>query len=177
MVEPQRMLDVMSRRARRAVASLRPRHVSSGVLEARPMGSRSAALLAAALSAALGLAAAATAARAQEGGEWRMPARDYAATRHSPPGEIHAGNVRELKEVWNFTTGVQAGHEAAPLVAGGLIYVVTPYPNHVFALDTAGPGGREIAPQTHPSPPGGGGRGAGEPGPAFPPGPAVFSPP
>src|SRR5256885_7913334 len=155
MVEPQRMLDVMSRRARRAVASLRPRHVSSGVLEARPMRSRSAALLAAALSAALALAAAATAARAQEEGEWRMPARDYAATRYSPLADVNAGNVHELKEVWNFTTGVQAGHEAAPLVADGLIYVVTPYPNHVFALDTAGRGRWEFDPKTNPSSQGG----------------------
>jgi PQQ-dependent dehydrogenase (methanol/ethanol family) len=84
------------------------------------------------------LALAPLAARAAEDGEWHMPARDYAATRYSSLGDINAGNVRTLKEVWSFTTGVQAGHEAAPLVAGGLIYIVTPYPNYVFALDMAG---------------------------------------
>jgi glucose dehydrogenase len=68
-------------------------------------------------------------AHAADDAEWRMPATDYAATRYSPLADITTTNVREPKEAWNFTTGVQAGHEAAPLVAGGLIYVVTPYPN------------------------------------------------
>jgi PQQ-dependent dehydrogenase (methanol/ethanol family) len=67
-----------------------------------------------------------------------MPGGDYAATRYSALADITAANVRQLKEAWSFTTGVQAGHEAAPLVAGGLVYVVTPYPNYVFALDMAG---------------------------------------
>src|SRR5438067_12752170 len=52
-------------------------------------------------------------AHAAEEGEWRMPARDYASTRYSPLADITTANVRELKEAWNFTTGVQAGHEAA----------------------------------------------------------------
>src|SRR4051794_32235720 len=64
------------------------------VLEPRPLGPRSAPLPAAALIAALALAAAATATRAEEEGEWRMPARDFAATRYSPLADIHAANVR-----------------------------------------------------------------------------------
>jgi len=90
----------------------------------------------AALLAALALAP--LGARSADDGEWRMPARDYAATRYSPLADISVANVRSLKEVWQFTTGVQAGHEAAPLAAGGLIYVVTPYPNYVFALEPGG---------------------------------------
>ncbi len=84
-------------------------------------------------------------------GEWRMPARDYTSTRYSPLADINAANVRQLKEVWSFTTGVQAGHEGAPLFAGGLLYVVTPYPNHVFALDTAGKVRWKYEPKTNPS--------------------------
>src|SRR5207248_2052601 len=80
---------------------------------------------------------AAGAAGAQDG-EWRMPAKDYASLRYSELGEINSSNVARLQETWNFTTGVQAGHEAAPLVADGKIYVVTPFPNHVFALDLSG---------------------------------------
>jgi len=89
-------------------------------------------------AAALAFAVAPLVCAGADDGEWRMPAGDYAATRYSPLAEITAANVRQLKEAWSFTTGVQAGHEAAPLVAGGLIYVVTPYPNYVFALDMAG---------------------------------------
>ena len=82
------------------------------------------------------------AAAAQEG-EWRMPAKDYASLRYSELADVNASNVAGLKELWNFTTGVQAGHEAAPLVADGRIYVVTPYPNYVFgARATASPGSR-----------------------------------
>jgi len=119
------------------------------VFEARPLGPGRAAVRAAALSAALALV---PAARADEtDGEWRMPARDYASTRYSPLAEITAANVRQLKEAWSFTTGVQAGHEAAPIFAGGLLYVVTPYPNHVFALDTAGKQRWKYDPKPQPS--------------------------
>jgi PQQ-dependent dehydrogenase (methanol/ethanol family) len=73
-------------------------------------------------------------------GEWRMPARDYAATRYSALDEINTGNVSRLKVAWTFSTGVNAGHEAAPLVVGSTMYVVTPFPNFVFALDLSKPG-------------------------------------
>jgi PQQ-dependent dehydrogenase (methanol/ethanol family) len=75
---------------------------------------------------------------AADDGEWRMPAKDYASTRYSGLAEITAQNVAKLKEVFSFTTGVDKGHEAAPIVAGGTIFVVTPYPNLVFALDIRG---------------------------------------
>src|SRR5205807_723156 len=34
-----------------------------------------------------------------------------------------------------FSTGVLHGHEAAPIVVNNTMYVITPYPNIVFALD------------------------------------------
>jgi PQQ-dependent dehydrogenase (methanol/ethanol family) len=73
-------------------------------------------------------------------GEWRMPARDYASTRYSALDEINTGNASRLKVAWTFSTGVNAGHEAAPLVVGSTMYVVTPFPNFVFALDLSQPG-------------------------------------
>jgi PQQ-dependent dehydrogenase (methanol/ethanol family) len=75
---------------------------------------------------------------AAEDGEWRMPAKDYASTRYSELTQVTAQNVATLKEVFSFTTGVDKGHEAAPIVAAGTIYITTPYPNYVFALDFKG---------------------------------------
>jgi PQQ-dependent dehydrogenase (methanol/ethanol family) len=86
---------------------------------------------------AVGLSLCCAAAAAQDG-EWHMPAKDYASTRYSELAEINAANVKGLKLAFTFSTGVERGHEAAPIVAGGLIYIVTPWPNTVYALDFAG---------------------------------------
>src|SRR4051812_5068807 len=91
-----------------------------------------------------------TAAQAQDG-DWRMPGKDYAGTRFSPLGQITAANVAQLKPVFNFDTGIRKGHEAAPIVAEGTIYVVTPFPNYVFALDFSGKVKWKFDPKTHPS--------------------------
>ena len=64
-----------------------------------------------------------------------MPAKDYASTRFSGLTEITPANAKQLKLAWTFSTGVDRGQEAAPLVVNGTMYVVTPYPNIVFALD------------------------------------------
>jgi PQQ-dependent dehydrogenase (methanol/ethanol family) len=77
---------------------------------------------------------------AEEDGEWRMAAKDYASTRYSPLDQINAGNVKDLKLAFSFATGVEKGHEAAPIVAGATMYVVTPYPNYLYALDLSRPG-------------------------------------
>jgi len=75
-----------------------------------------------------------------EDGQWTMPAKDYASTRFSGLNEINKSNVGSLKLVWSFSTGVLRGHEAAPVVANNTMYVVTPYPNIVYALDLTQPG-------------------------------------
>ena len=67
--------------------------------------------------------------------EWTIPARDYASTRFSELSQIDSGNVRRLRPAWTFSTGVLRGHEAAPIVADGAMYVVTPFPNLLYALD------------------------------------------
>ena len=76
-----------------------------------------------------------------DAGNWTMPARDYANTRFSPLDQINAGNVGTLKLAWTFSTGVLRGHEAAPIIADETLYIVTPYPNLVYALDLTKPGG------------------------------------
>ncbi len=68
-------------------------------------------------------------------GEWHSQARDYANTRYSPLADIDVGNVARLKPAWTFSDGTQNGHEAAPLVVGDTMYLVTPFPNIVYALD------------------------------------------
>ena len=68
-------------------------------------------------------------------GQWVRPAKDYQATRFSGLTEISTANVRDLRPVVTFSTGVNRGHEAAPIVAGNTMYVVTPFPNIVYALD------------------------------------------
>jgi glucose dehydrogenase len=73
-------------------------------------------------------------------GQWVMPAKNYAATRFSGLKEINAGNVKSLKVAWTFANGVPRGQEAAPLVVGSTLYVVTPFPNRLFALDLSQPG-------------------------------------
>jgi mxaJ protein len=58
-----------------------------------------------------------------------MPARNFASTRYSGLRQITAENVGRLRLAWSFSTGVVRGHEAAPLVVGSTMYVVTPFPN------------------------------------------------
>jgi lanthanide-dependent methanol dehydrogenase len=81
----------------------------------------------------------ATAAVAEDG-QWTMPAKDYASTRFSGLNEINTANVANLKVAFTFSTGVNKGHEAAPIVVGDTMYVVTPFPNDLYALDLTKPG-------------------------------------
>ena len=75
------------------------------------------------------------AAFAAEDGQWTMPAKDYASTRYSGLTEINASNASRLRPVWTFSTGVLAGHEGQPLVVKDTMYVVTPWPNVLYAFD------------------------------------------
>ena len=68
-------------------------------------------------------------------GEWRSQAHDYANTRFSSLDQIKIDNVDKLRVAWTFSDGTQNGHEAAPLVLDKTMYLVTPFPNLVYALD------------------------------------------
>jgi len=70
-----------------------------------------------------------------EDGQWMMPAKDYASTRYSGLAQITADNVKDLRVAWTFSTGSTRGHEAAPIVVDSMMYVTTPFPNVLFALD------------------------------------------
>src|ERR1700727_1596010 len=67
--------------------------------------------------------------------QWVMQQGDNANTRYSKLKQIDASNVKKLQVAWTFSTGVLRGHEGGPLVIGDMMYVHTPFPNTVFALD------------------------------------------
>jgi PQQ-dependent dehydrogenase (methanol/ethanol family) len=77
----------------------------------------------------------AAAAASKDDGQWTMPAKDYASTRYSRLSQINAVNAKRLRALWSFSTGVLGGHEGQPLVVNNTMYVVTPYPNVLYAFD------------------------------------------
>jgi PQQ-dependent dehydrogenase (methanol/ethanol family) len=66
---------------------------------------------------------------------WAMQAGNFANHRYSELNQINAGNVNKLQVAWMFSTGVLRGHEGSPLVVGDTMYLHTPFPNNVFAID------------------------------------------
>jgi lanthanide-dependent methanol dehydrogenase len=68
---------------------------------------------------------------------WCMQQHDYANTRYSELDQINTKNVGNLQVAWTFSTGVLRGHEGSPLVIGDTLYLHTPFPNTVFALNLA----------------------------------------
>src|SRR3954447_18575618 len=71
----------------------------------------------------------------KDANQWVMPTGDYANHRYSELKQITKENVKNLTPVWTFSTGVLRGHEGPPLVIGDVMYVHTPFPNYVYALD------------------------------------------
>jgi glucose dehydrogenase len=56
-----------------------------------------------------------------EDGQWTMPAKNHASTRYSGLAEITTENVKNLQVAFTFSTGVNRGQEAAPIVVGSTI--------------------------------------------------------
>ena len=67
--------------------------------------------------------------------DWSMWGGDYAGTRYSALDEINTSNVKKLKLVWAFPTKVPGGHEGGPLIVDDIVYIHTPFPNHVYAIN------------------------------------------
>ncbi len=76
----------------------------------------------------------------KDDGQWTMPSKNYASTRFSSLNELTPENVRGLQPLFSFSLNVNKGQEAAPIVADNTMYVVTAYPNYVYALDLTKPG-------------------------------------
>ncbi len=66
---------------------------------------------------------------------WPIWGGNYAGTRFSKLKQINNKNVKDLQVAWTFSTGVLRGHEGGPLVIDDTIYIHTPFPNKVFALN------------------------------------------
>ncbi|MEO8628619.1 MAG: methanol/ethanol family PQQ-dependent dehydrogenase [Betaproteobacteria bacterium] len=66
---------------------------------------------------------------------WAMQAGNFSNHRYSELKQVNASNVNKLQVAWMFSTGVLRGHEGSPLVIGDMMYLHTPFPNNVFAID------------------------------------------
>lgn len=74
-------------------------------------------------------------------GEWTTPEGDVAGTRYSPLDQINTKTVSNLKPAVVFSDGISHGHEGNPLVLNNTLYMVTPYPNKLIAIDLKNPKG------------------------------------
>jgi alcohol dehydrogenase (cytochrome c) len=69
-----------------------------------------------------------------EDGNWLMIRRTYDGWGYSPADQITPENVAKVQPAWVFSTGVNNGHEAAPVINNGVMFVGTPG-GQVIALD------------------------------------------
>ena len=67
--------------------------------------------------------------------QWVMPNANNAGWNYSALDQINVDNVQTLEMAWTMQLGIQDSHEASPLVIGDTMYIVTPKPNYVYALD------------------------------------------
>jgi PQQ-dependent dehydrogenase (methanol/ethanol family) len=82
----------------------------------------------------------ATAPVGADDGQWTMPSKTYDGLRYSQLTEITAANVKSLTPKWTFSTSVLRGHEEPPIVVNNTMYILTPFPNLLYALDLTKPG-------------------------------------
>lgn len=88
----------------------------------------------------------------QDPNQWIMPAGNYANTRFSELKQINRDNVAKLQVAWTFSDGALNGHEDGPIVVGDTMYVVSPYPDVVYALDLTKQGAIKWQYKPHPVP-------------------------
>jgi PQQ-dependent dehydrogenase (methanol/ethanol family) len=96
---------------------------------------RGAVLAAAAVISSSALADADLDAKMADPANWASQAGDNANHRHSVLKQITGDNVNKLQVAWTMSTGVLRGHEGSPLVIGDMMYMHTPFPNNVYAVN------------------------------------------
>ncbi|MCW5715123.1 MAG: PQQ-binding-like beta-propeller repeat protein [Bauldia sp.] len=64
-----------------------------------------------------------------------MPSITYNGWNYSTLDQITLDNVDQLQIAWTWQVGILDSHEASPLVIGDTMYIVSPKPNYVYALD------------------------------------------
>ncbi len=98
--------------------------------------SRCSTLAALALAALYGVATPGLAAAAdQDGRAWQSHGRDAFEQRFSPLDQVNASNVSKLGLAWYFDLDEHDVVEATPLVVDGVMYVVGPWGDTLYALD------------------------------------------
>src|SRR5262245_21888817 len=55
--------------------------------------------------------------------DWLMVRRTYNGWGYSPLDQITPANAAQLRPAWVFSTSVISGHEAAPLVNNGVMFI------------------------------------------------------
>ncbi|MGH6895701.1 MAG: PQQ-dependent dehydrogenase, methanol/ethanol family [Geminicoccaceae bacterium] len=65
---------------------------------------------------------------------WLQLRGNYQGWMYSPLDQINTHNVDNLTPVWSYSTGVDSGHEAPPIVNDGVMFVAAPY-DKLLALD------------------------------------------
>src|SRR5690606_30783568 len=76
----------------------------------------------------------------RDAGQVAMANVNYEGWNYSPLDRINTFNVRNLRVDWTFQLGVTDSLEAPPIVVGNTMYILTPKPNTVYALDLANEG-------------------------------------
>lgn len=111
-------------------------HVGKRPRGAQPPAARPARNRIAILALAIGAAFATQHAGAQTAGaEWTTPGGDQGGMRYSTLDQITPANASTLVEEFAMPTGTRHSHQGQPLVVGQTMYVVTPYPNKLIAID------------------------------------------
>ncbi|MGD9740888.1 MAG: PQQ-binding-like beta-propeller repeat protein [Bauldia sp.] len=64
-----------------------------------------------------------------------MPNITYNGWNYSTLDQINLDNVADLQIAWTWQVGILDSHEASPLVVGDTMYIVSPKPNYIYALD------------------------------------------
>src|SRR5688572_25537654 len=64
-----------------------------------------------------------------------MPSITYNGWNYSTLDQINLQNVKNLSVAWTVQIGILDQHEASPLVIGDTMYIASPKPNYVYALD------------------------------------------
>ena len=64
-----------------------------------------------------------------------MPSITYNGWNYSTLNQINLTNVKNLSVAWTMQIGILDQHEASPLVIGDTMYIASPKPNYVYALD------------------------------------------
>jgi PQQ-dependent dehydrogenase (methanol/ethanol family) len=96
---------------------------------------RAAVLAAAAATSTSALADADLDQKISDPSNWAAQAGDYSNHRYSELKQVNASNVGKLQVAWTMSTGVLRGHEGSPLVIGDTMYIHTPFPNNVYAVN------------------------------------------